>query len=149
MTTRRWMLLLGLATAVAACSSAPSDSSTPRSNAWRGDFDRDLEVAVTSTDVAVGDELEFTFTNRGEVSVSTGVLGCVNRYERDEGGTWRTIEHLRNCIQSEMIHRAGQTSTYRTPAPDAPGTYRLLINASYAGTVLGVRSAPFEVAPRP
>ncbi|HRP09175.1 MAG TPA: hypothetical protein PLL69_11885, partial [Gemmatimonadales bacterium] len=82
------VLMLGLA----ACGADPSGSEPPPSRARDGSL-TGLAVAVTTAPVRAGGELNFTFTNGGRSVVTTGVLSCVNHYERDAGdGTWTRLE---------------------------------------------------------
>jgi hypothetical protein len=107
----------------------------------------DLSLAITSTDVRRGGEVAFRFTNGGDDTVTTGVLDCVNYYERRDGDTWVPVHPLRMCIAMAQLHAPGETNSYQTPAPDAAGTWRLVIEATSAsgGGNLVVRSAPFAV----
>jgi hypothetical protein len=81
--------------------------------------------------------------------VTTGVLDCVNYYERQDGGTWVPVHPMRMCIAMAQLHAPGESNAYTTPAPEQAGTWRLVVETvgGQEGTNRPVRSAPFVVAP--
>jgi hypothetical protein len=137
----RFLTLTSLAL-VMACS-----SSTPGTGAPDLREDGDLSLAITSTDVKVGGEVAFRFTNGSDDTVTTGVLDCVNHYERQDGSTWVPVHPLRACIAMAQLHAPGESNAYQTPAPEQAGTWRLVIETvgEQEGTNRPVRSAPFTV----
>lgn len=108
----------------------------------------ELSLAITSTEVESGGEVAFRFTNGSDDTVTTGVLDCVNYYERQDGEEWVPVHPMRMCIAMAQLHAPGESNSYRTPAPEHPGTWRLVIEATPndGGTKHVVRSAPFRVA---
>jgi len=129
---------------LAACSTGSPGTGAPdlRENG-------DLSLAVTSTDVKPGGEVAFRFTNGSDDTVTTGVLDCVNFYERQEGTTWVPVHPLRMCIAMAQLHAPGESNSYTTPAPEQAGTWRLVIETvgGQEGKNRPVRSAPFVVVP--
>ncbi len=130
------------------CAGQPSGDSNPQPPANRVDGGIEgVTLTITTSDVEVGGEVEFTFTNGSDDTLTTGALDCVNHYERRDGDRWIRVEAFRACIMLAQIHAPGSSSKHRTPAPEQPGRYRLVVQAGAEGDTepLVIRSAEFEV----
>lgn len=92
----------------------------------------ELSLRLDNATARPGATLSFRFINRSVHQAVTGDLGCVNYHERREGDTWRAIHPLRLCTEIAHSLAAGEERRYATPAPDQPGTYRLVVEA-YVG----------------
>lgn len=136
------MLVAPLALASLACSSG-----TPGTGQLDLRENGELSLAITSTEVQTGGEVAFRFTNGSDDTVTTGVLDCVNYYERQDGEDWVAVHPMRMCIAMAQLHAPGESNSYTTPAPEQPGTWRLVIETvgGQEGTNRPVRSAPFVV----
>jgi hypothetical protein len=137
--------VIAVALAVACSADAPgTGSQEPELREASG-----LTLAVTSTSVKPGSELAFRFRNGTEDTVTTGVLDCVNHFERQDGDEWTAVHPMRMCVMMAQLHPPGESNSYTTPAPEQVGTWRLVIEASRSGSGEKgvVRSAPFEVVP--
>src|SRR5690606_20291069 len=119
------MLVAPLAVVAMACSTGTPGTGQPdlRENG-------ELSLAITSTEVETGGEVAFRFTNGSDDTVTTGVLDCVNYYERQDGDEWVPMHPMRMCIAMAQLHAPGESNSYRTPAPENPGTWRLVIEAT-------------------
>src|SRR5690606_1321876 len=104
-----------LATIVMACSTSPSGDNPPPRDARKGPNQGDLHLEVNTSPVTTGGDVAFTFTNGGDKQVTTGMLDCVNHYEKAESGTWRRVESLRACIALAVGHAPGEKSAHSTP----------------------------------
>jgi plastocyanin len=147
MNIRNSALALSLVAIVAACGGYSSERTGPGVGTSIVGSSDDVTLTINTANVKVGDQVAFTFANNSDDTLTTGALDCVNHYERLEGDEWKRIESLRACIMLAQIHSPGSSSDHTTPAPEAPGRYRLVVEAgSASGKRLAVKSAEFTVA---
>ncbi len=140
----------GLGAAVAILAACAGDSPDPAGRT--PDLRRDgnqagITLSIKTADVRTDGSVKFDFVNGSTGTVTTGLLDCVNSYELRDGEQWRSVGSLRMCIEIAEVHLAGETSSHETPAPEQPGTYRLVVQGWLDSTNenMVVRSTPFEV----
>ncbi len=138
---------IAMVAVLVACSTDGTDPAGRTPDLRKDGSQAGLSLTIRSTGIQPGSTVKFDFANGSSQSVTTGELGCVNSYEQQDGDTWRTLESFRMCTMIAQIHRAGETTSHETPAPDGPGTYRLVVQGWLEGDdeQVVVRSAPFAV----
>lgn len=114
---------------------------------WPPDAHTQLAATVAAQQVAPGADLSVQFENRTDDQVAVGELSCVTEYERKVVGGWQRVASLRMCIELLRLVEAGSSFDYVTPAPDAPGTYRVIFRAfpTSGDGAVDVRSNEFVV----
>jgi hypothetical protein len=114
---------------------------------WPPDSRADLAAIVLAEAVAPSADLAVQFENRSDAQVAVGELSCVTEYERWTGSQWQRVGSLRMCIELLRLVEGGTSFAYVTPAPEAPGTYRVIFRAFPTGDAgaVDVRSNEFEV----
>ena len=114
---------------------------------WPPDSRADLAAVVAVNTVAPGAALAVQFENRSNARVAVGELSCVTEFERKTAEGWQRVGSLRMCIELLRLVEGGTSFGYVTPAPEAPGTYRVTFKAfpTNEGGAVDVRSGEFEV----
>ena len=114
---------------------------------WPPDSRSDLAAVVAVNTVAPSADLAVQFENRSDRQVAVGELSCVTEFERKTAGGWQRLGSLRLCIELLRLVDGGTSFGYVTPAPDSPGTYRVIFRAFPTGEsgAIDVRSGEFEV----
>lgn len=114
---------------------------------WPPDSRTDLEAVVAAGQVAPSADLSVQFENRSNRQVAVGELSCVTEFERKTAAGWQRVASLRMCIELLRLVEAGTSFGYVTPAPETPGTYRVIFRAFPTGEsgAVDVRSGEFEV----
>jgi hypothetical protein len=114
---------------------------------WPPDLHGDLAAVVAIREVVPGGDLAVQFENRSDAQVAVGELSCVTEFERKTATGWQRISSLRMCIELLRLVDGGASFSYVTPAPETPGTYRVIFRAFPTGEsgAVDVRSGEFEV----
>jgi hypothetical protein len=114
---------------------------------WPPDLHGDLAAVVTIREVAPAADLAVRFENRSARQVAVGELSCVTEFELKTAQGWQRISPLRLCIELLRLVDGGSSFGYVTPAPETPGTYRVIFRAFPTGEsgAVDVRSGEFEV----
>jgi hypothetical protein len=125
--------------ALASCGEQPAstDQATPASPPTIHGGSAAARLVVPEAQVAAGSALSYGIANRGDVQLTFGVCGSL---ERRESSGWSDVSTNTACIELAQILRPGQTDAHccsiELPGDVEAGDYRLVHTVNAGGKAL-------------